>query len=274
MARRKYKQSDGQEMFDMMVDIASYIPWWITLPVAGLLFILVPDVFTAPENISDSSSMATALVAIFFKGLFKYLLPLALVFGAGVNIFKLFKSKSLFKTIKKVGVRETIAKLSWQDFEFLLSEWFKKEGFSTELTGGGGADGGVDIKLYKDGELYLVQCKHYKVNKVSVKVVRELYGVMTAENAVGGFVITSGKFTKDAIKFAEDTNITLMDGDRLEETMNIQEISDAKKPIQVSKTCPQCGSTLVERNGKRGKFIGCSSYPKCHHTEDIILEEK
>ncbi len=29
--------------------------------------------------------------------------------------------------------------------------------------------------------------------------------------------------------------------------------------------CPRCGSKLVERNGKYGKFIGCSSYPKCKY---------
>lgn len=27
--------------------------------------------------------------------------------------------------------------------------------------------------------------------------------------------------------------------------------------------CPRCGGTLVERNGKYGKFIGCSNYPRC-----------
>jgi len=27
--------------------------------------------------------------------------------------------------------------------------------------------------------------------------------------------------------------------------------------------CPKCGSKLIERVGKRGKFYGCSAYPKC-----------
>ena len=29
--------------------------------------------------------------------------------------------------------------------------------------------------------------------------------------------------------------------------------------------CPKCGSELVERNGKYGKFIGCSNYPRCKY---------
>lgn len=36
-----------------------------------------------------------------------------------------------------------------------------------------------------------------------------------------------------------------------------------KIPTTLSETCPQCGSPLVERNGKFGEFIACSTYPKC-----------
>ena len=28
-------------------------------------------------------------------------------------------------------------------------------------------------------------------------------------------------------------------------------------------TCPQCGAKMIERNGKFGRFLGCSNYPKC-----------
>ena len=31
--------------------------------------------------------------------------------------------------------------------------------------------------------------------------------------------------------------------------------------------CPLCGGKLIMRNGKYGRFIGCSNYPKCKYTE-------
>jgi len=31
--------------------------------------------------------------------------------------------------------------------------------------------------------------------------------------------------------------------------------------------CPKCAGTLIERNGKYGKFIGCSNYPHCKFTK-------
>lgn len=32
--------------------------------------------------------------------------------------------------------------------------------------------------------------------------------------------------------------------------------------------CPLCGNTLVRRNGKFGKFMGCTNYPKCKYTNN------
>ncbi len=33
--------------------------------------------------------------------------------------------------------------------------------------------------------------------------------------------------------------------------------------------CPECGQTLNIRLGKRGRFIGCSAYPKCSYTRNV-----
>lgn len=36
-------------------------------------------------------------------------------------------------------------------------------------------------------------------------------------------------------------------------------------------TCPKpgCGGMLVERNGRYGRFLGCSNYPKCRYTQSL-----
>ncbi|MFO8109344.1 MAG: DNA topoisomerase I [Thermoplasmata archaeon] len=33
--------------------------------------------------------------------------------------------------------------------------------------------------------------------------------------------------------------------------------------------CPECGGTLVVRKGKKGRFVGCTNYPKCKNTYQI-----
>lgn len=51
-------------------------------------------------------------------------------------------------------------------------------------------------------------------------------------------------------------------------------ISNARqaKRISIEKTnsmiCPRCGGQIVVRNGKYGKFLGCSNYPNCRYTEN------
>jgi DNA topoisomerase-1 len=39
------------------------------------------------------------------------------------------------------------------------------------------------------------------------------------------------------------------------------------EPEKIDRTCPECGSQLIIRHGRYGKFIGCSSFPACRHTE-------
>lgn len=34
--------------------------------------------------------------------------------------------------------------------------------------------------------------------------------------------------------------------------------------------CPNCGSKLIERTGKYGKFIACSNYPKCKYIQKTV----
>lgn len=43
------------------------------------------------------------------------------------------------------------------------------------------------------------------------------------------------------------------------------EVDAGPKPI--GRECPECGHDLVLRWGRHGKFIGCSNFPECRHTE-------
>ncbi len=58
---------------------------------------------------------------------------------------------------------------------------------------------------------------------------------------------------------------------KIEETS--KEAEKVKMEVQLAgKKCPDCGNELVVRIGKFGKFLACSSFPNCKHTEG--LEEK
>jgi DNA topoisomerase-1 len=41
----------------------------------------------------------------------------------------------------------------------------------------------------------------------------------------------------------------------------------------LNEACPKCGMPLSKRLGKRGSFIGCTAYPECDYTRNLIGEE-
>ena len=57
----------------------------------------------------------------------------------------------------------------------------------------------------------------------------------------------------------------------IEEFNEVKEKMYKEPPKETGEVCPKCGSPLVERYGKYGKFIACSNYPNCKY---IKKEEK
>ena len=43
-----------------------------------------------------------------------------------------------------------------------------------------------------------------------------------------------------------------------------------REGIPTDETCPECGSGLVIRFGRYGSFYGCSNYPECSYTRDVV----
>ena len=43
-----------------------------------------------------------------------------------------------------------------------------------------------------------------------------------------------------------------------------------KKRYESDTICPKCGGNLLERNGKKGIFIGCENFPKCRYAKELV----
>ena len=71
------------------------------------------------------------------------------------------------------------------------------------------------LVLRKAGRTSLVRCKQWKTVSVDAPVIREMFGLMVAENANETMIVTSGNFTRDAQNFAKGKPIRLVDGPRL-----------------------------------------------------------
>lgn len=115
----------------------------------------------------------------------------------------------------KMRLRSTWEAMSGREFECAVANVYRKMGYRTELCKQGG-DGGIDIKLYKDGEIIPVQCKAHK-RKVSPHVARDFYGTMKAHNYKEGIIVSLNGFSKNTVDFTRDLNerIELVDIDTL-----------------------------------------------------------
>ncbi|RUO39452.1 restriction endonuclease [Pseudidiomarina aestuarii] len=274
MARRK---STGEELLELF----SLMPWYICLILALALHFGV-DVYvsmSAPDTeLKASPQLASSVISNMFGNivllLSKWALPFLLIIAAFGSFMRSKRQARVYDGIKSAQYDESISKLSWRNFEVLVGEFFRRDGYIVYDTGKG-KDGGVDLRVIKDGQLYLVQCKHWQQLRVPVNVVRELFGVMISENADGVFIVASGSMTKDAKEFAQGKRIEVIDGKKLRQFFEQQQQSKERYrfvPTSVETrekhSCPICGGEMTERVAKRGpragqKFLGCLKYPNC-----------
>src|SRR5574340_65233 len=215
MARKR-----KQGAFSDWVDLIALLPWWGGVALAIAAYLLLHHFAAAPAAPVQAGQIVPALVQSVvkaFASVGQYLAPVVCLVAAAVSAWRRWSRSRLIAEVGNRSSASALNGMTWWEFEMLVGEAFRRGGYSVIETGGSGADGGVDLVLRKDGEKYLVQCKQWKAYKVGVPVVRELYGVMAASGAAGGFVVTSGVFTREAKDFAEGRNIELVDGAELNE---------------------------------------------------------
>lgn len=281
MARRRKTST-----FEDIIYIASRLPWWLSLIIAlGAWFFFHSVATSPPPTLTDPKQFGQMLTGQMFRTIsmfLQFIIPVAFCFGAIGSLFGRFKRRKLMGDVASaIKPGKTIEGISWQQFEQLTGEAFRRQGFTVTETGGNGPDGGIDLVLHKDGEKYLVQCKQWRSLKVGVAVIREFFGVMVAQGAVGGFVVTSGAFTAEAKSFASGRGIRLVEGAELNRwiaaSRSVQGKPPVITPVQTSPVpvqkvhvpiCPVCRSAMQKRTAKRGanagnEFWGCSQYPKC-----------
>ncbi len=59
---------------------------------------------------------------------------------------------------------------------------------------------------------------------------------------------------------------------QLEKAMDMP--SEKPEDIPTEEKCPKCGSMLVIKTGRFGKFFACSGFPKCRYTKNFETKEK
>ena len=189
----------------------------------------------------------------------------------------------------------SLAEISWREFEILVGESFRRQGYEVVETGLGGKDGGIDLIVSKGGARELVQCKQWKRRQVGVATIREMWGLVDHHGADAVHIVSVGDFTADAARFASGKPIHLVTGRELLTRIravqagagggSASELLLAPAPasaltreqtpeaapadaVEAPPTCPSCAGAMLVRHNRRTRapFWGCARYPLCKGT--------
>ncbi|MBB5205218.1 hypothetical protein HNQ51_002537 [Inhella inkyongensis] len=94
-------------------------------------------------------------------------------------------------------------------------------------------------------------------------------------------MVSAGRFTDEALRFAEGRNIRLQTGQALHDMLRTSAVPaplvSAHPPAHSSNppaapACPKCAKPMVLRTAKRGEqigrsFWGCTGFPNCRGTQ-------
>ena len=186
MARRK-KSSPLEDVLDLL----AMLPWWVCLVLAAVSYFLLHRL-AVPIPASDIQGQGGDMVgAVIQKALIhglanagQYIVPLLCIAAAALSAWRRKQRQALVSDVAQARNADALDGMSWREFELLVGEAYRLQGYRVAEIGGGGPDGGVDLVLAKGAEKFFVQCKQWKAYKVGVTTVRELYGRMVWDSVI------------------------------------------------------------------------------------------
>jgi restriction system protein len=282
MAHRK---SDAG-MSDVIYEVLLVVPAWVGPPLALIFYLGLR--FVVPAVFGDGKPGVGSILAGVAPAIAPWFGGFVLVLWVVAELEK-FRRRRLLD--EQSGL-ESIRNLPWQEFEHLVGEVYRRQGYIIEETGSSAGDGGIDVVLTGGQERILVQCKQWRTRRVGPQPIRELFGVMISEGATHAILVTCGSFTPEARSFAEGKPITLVEGPELwaliqtvrtpqaaadstaaKASTNPPRPTESEFAIDSPPKCPACGSSMVLRTVKEGRnagsrFWGCPRFPRCRGTRD------
>lgn len=152
--------------------------------------------------------------------------------------------------------------LTAEEFEWLVGEVFRREGWAVQETGRQDApDGNIDLELVRGGQRVIVQCKRWWSTPVGVKEVREFAGTLMREALPpsAGIFVTLSDFTEPASKEAQTIGITLVDN---------RDLYSRIEKVRRAEPCESCKKPMILARSSRGWWFRCVA-PGCQGKRDL-----
>lgn len=226
---------------------------------------------------SDNGILALAAIVYFGIGL---AIPIGLGWSApwlvAANMLSVSIAVGLLLTwlVVRVEARDRRHLLEWSsdlrrldaaEFEWLVGEVLRRDGWVVDETGGHGLpDGAIDLVARRGNEQRIVQCKRWAGWLVGVDDIRAFAGALLREGRPGrdGIFVTLSDFTPAALEESERIGLTTWNGRHLYQRI---------EAVRRLEPCPRCGTPMKLDRSSHGWWLRCLT-PGCGGKRDLGRE--
>jgi hypothetical protein len=121
-------------------------------------------------------------------------------------------------------LNDALSRITWQDFEILVANRYRRHGWDVAHCGDGRpgfrAETEVDLRMTKDGQLALAQCRHESLARLDAGTIQGLLATAAEERATQVIVIASADIPDDARQLAESGGATIIEGAAVREMLD------------------------------------------------------
>lgn len=145
-----------------------------------------------------------------------------------------------------------LRRLNFKEFEWLVGEVFRREGWAVRETGrDDGPDGNIDLELIQRGQRTIVQCKRWTAKSIGVDEIRRFLGTLMREKLTGssGIFVTLSDFTDQARREAVQSGIILIDN---------RDLFSRIEKVRRAEPCPSCSAPMILGKSQYGWWFRCN----------------
>jgi restriction system protein len=184
----------------------------------GLVFIRFVSRLPWPVGAAVSAGGFVVFFAVFLTarqdGFLLFCGISAALLGSLSAVISYLEPKTQDRSAQALAGPESLRQLGLEDFQSVMSGAYGRRGYDVIDDPEHGGARGVDVRLYKDGKLILVQTKHWRED-ITPGMARELCEGMAAEKAARGVLVTTSGISAEARSYVAGKPIELMDGPEL-----------------------------------------------------------
>ena len=158
----------------------------------------------------------SALIAVGIVVLLRIWLPLefAVFAAAPFAVIAAYVAWQALRAPSEGRIARTMERLqamSWEDFSAAVEAAYRREGYAVSRLG----DARADFELVQGARHTLVACKRWKATQTGIEPLRELHAARQKREAHAGVYIATGKVSDEALAYAKDKYVTVLQGAEL-----------------------------------------------------------